>query len=100
MVFVAVFEVCHAELIELPGANRSTQVPIFEKLERESLLVVDPTVMAAGTRDGEVLQALALLLPAATTIVTPALMAAFTAVSMAVDAPPPKDILATAGRCV
>ena len=43
----------------------STQVPKFENDARASVLVVAPTVMAAGTRAGEPLQALALRLPAA-----------------------------------
>jgi hypothetical protein len=30
MVLVAVFDVDHADVIELPGANRSTQLPMFE----------------------------------------------------------------------
>ena len=37
-----------------------------EKLDRESLLVVEPTVRAAATRDGDPLHALVLSLPAAT----------------------------------
>ena len=49
-----------------PGANRSTHVPQFENDARASVLVVAPTVIASGTRDGEPLQALAFSLPAAT----------------------------------
>jgi hypothetical protein len=52
-VFVAVFDVDHAEVIEEPGAKMSTHVPKFEKDERASVLVVEPTVMAAATRAGE-----------------------------------------------
>src|ERR1044072_3556608 len=98
MVFVAVFEVDHAEVIEEPGAKMSTHVPKFEKDERASVEVVEPTVIAAATREGEKLHALALLLPAATAKVTPALMALLTAVSSAEEAPPPRLMLATAGR--
>lgn len=53
IVLVAVVEVDQVDLIELPGAKRSTQVPVFEKLERASLLDVAPTVMADGSRAGE-----------------------------------------------
>ncbi len=49
-----------------PGANRSRQLPMLEKLERASVLVVEPTVSPAATRLGELLQAFApLSLPAA-----------------------------------
>jgi len=34
IVFVAVLEVCHAEVIALPGAKMSTQVPKLENEER------------------------------------------------------------------
>ena len=50
MVLVAVLDVCQAEVMELPGANTSTQEPRLEKLAR---LVVAPTVMAVGARAGE-----------------------------------------------
>jgi len=50
------------------------------KLDMESLAVVEPTVMAAGTKAGEKPQASELLLPAATTTAMPL----FTADSMAV----------------
>ena len=61
------------------------------------MLVLEPTVMAAGTRAGEELQALALEFPAATAKVTLRLMAPLTAVSRALQAPPPRLMLATAG---
>jgi hypothetical protein len=38
----------------------------LEKLERASVLVVEPTVSAEATREGEPLQALVFSLPAAT----------------------------------
>ena len=69
----------------------------MENDERASVLVVAPTVTAAGTRDGEPAQALVFSLPAATAKVTPAAIAPFTAVSSAVEAPPPRLMLATAG---
>ena len=50
MVFVAVSDVDQAEVIEEPGANMSTHVPKFEKDERASVDVVEPTVIAAPTR--------------------------------------------------
>ena len=65
IVLVAVSEVFHAEVIEEPGANRSRHVPKLENDDRASLLVVEPSVIALGTRAGEKLQALALELPAA-----------------------------------
>ena len=65
IVFVAVLLVFHDEVMFDPGAKISTQVPKFEKDERASVLVVEPTVMALATRAGEELQAFVLLLPAA-----------------------------------
>jgi len=53
MVLVAVSDVAHAEVIEEPGAKMSTHVPKFEKEERASVEVLEPTVMAAATREGE-----------------------------------------------
>ena len=65
------FDENHAERIDDPGAKMSTHVPKLENDERASVLVVEPVVMALAARDGEELQAFALLLPAATAIVTP-----------------------------
>ena len=70
----------------------------MEKLERASLLVVEPTVSAAPTREGEPLQALVFSLPAATAYVTPSLIEFTTAVSSAEEMPPPRLMLATAGE--
>jgi hypothetical protein len=50
MVFVAVLLVRQAEVIPLPGAKMSRQVPKFEYEARASELVVAPTVMADGAR--------------------------------------------------
>jgi hypothetical protein len=72
-VAVAVFDVYQADRIPEPGAKRSRQVPKFENVERASVEVVDPTVIALTARVGDELQALALLLPVATAIGTPAL---------------------------
>ena len=43
----------HVEVIEAPGANKSTHVPVFEKVARVSDDVDAPTVIAFGTRAGE-----------------------------------------------
>ena len=96
-VAVAVFDVNQAERIDDPGAKISTHVPKLENDERASDMVVDPVVMAFAARDGEKLQALALLLPAATAIVTFELCRLLTAVSSAEEAPPPRLMFATAG---
>jgi hypothetical protein len=53
MVFVAVSLVFHEDVIEEPGAKMSRTVPKLEKLERASVDVVEPTVMASLTRAGE-----------------------------------------------
>jgi len=66
MVLVAVSLVYHAEVMLDPGAKISRHVPKFEKDERASVFVVEPTVMAAAARAGEELHASALSLPAAT----------------------------------
>ena len=57
IVLVAVSLVLHADVILLPGAKMSRQVPKFENEERASLVVVDPTVIALATRAGDELQA-------------------------------------------
>jgi hypothetical protein len=57
IVLVAVSLVRHAEVMLLPGAKMSTQVPKFENDERASVVVVEPTVIAAGARAGETLHA-------------------------------------------
>ena len=66
MVFVAVLLVFQADVMLEPGffdsVNRTAKL---ENEERASVLVVDPTVLAARTRAGEELHALAFELPAA-----------------------------------
>jgi hypothetical protein len=42
-----------AEVMLVPGATMSRQLPKFEKLERASLFWVEPTVIATGARAGE-----------------------------------------------
>src|SRR5215467_16204885 len=70
IVFVAVSLVFHDDVMLLPGAKISRHVPKFENDARASVVVVAPTVMALAARAGDELQALALLFPAATAIVT------------------------------
>ena len=57
--------VFHDDVMLLPGAKMSRQVPKFENDERASVLVVDPTVIALATSAGDVVQASTLLFPAA-----------------------------------
>lgn len=96
-VAVAVFEVEYADRIPEPGAKMSKHVPKFENEDLASVVVVEPTVIALAARAGEELQALVLLLPAATAITTPEFERLFTAVSNALEAPPPRLMFATAG---
>src|SRR5436190_10635994 len=102
MVLVAVVEENHDEVMLTPGAKMSTQVPVLAHTGLWSVESVALTVMAAGARAGEVVQAstalpLASPLPAATHMTTPALTAPVIESSTACDAPPPRDMLATAG---
>ena len=80
-VAVAVSELKYDDKIPEPGAKISRHVPKLENDERASVVVVEPTVIALAARAGDELQALALLLPAATAIGTPELERLFTAVS-------------------
>ena len=57
MVLVAVSLAFHDEVMFTPGAKMSTQVPKLAKLALLSLMSVALTVIAAGTRAGEVVQA-------------------------------------------
>jgi hypothetical protein len=97
IVAVAVLDVAQAEVIPEPGAKMSRQVPKFENDDLASVEVVEPVVIAFAARAGDELHAFALLFPAATAIVTPALLRLFTALSSAVEIPPPRLMLATAG---
>jgi hypothetical protein len=85
------------DVMETPGANTSTHEPKFEKLARTSVEPVAPTVIAEGSLAGDTPHALALLLPAATTIVMPSATARATAAFNVLDNPPPKLMFATAG---
>lgn len=96
-VAVAVSFVAKAEVIELPGAKRSTHEPQFEYDARTSLDVVAPTVTADTSLAGDAVQASAFALPAATTNVTPSATPRATASFMKFDLTPPRLMFATAG---
>ena len=93
--FVAVSLVFQDEVMLLPGAKMSRHVPKLEKDARASVLVVAPTVFAAGTRAGDELHAFAFEFPAAIAYDTPALIELLTAVSSAELTPPPRLMFAT-----
>src|SRR5690606_36681063 len=57
MVLESVSLPIQADVMSLPGAKMSTQRPMLEKLDRASVLVVEPTLMASSVRAGELLQA-------------------------------------------
>jgi len=74
MVEDAVFDPIQELVISLPGAKTCTQVPQLEKLDLESnssgsnpAISQDPTLIVLAIPEGVYPQALALLLPAATT---------------------------------
>ena len=97
MVLVADAEVCQAEVILSPGAKISTIEPILEKLERASVFVEEPTVIACGVLAGEnKLASAPLLLPAATAITIPSLIQLTTASFIPGENPPPNDMFPTA----
>ena len=95
MVLVLPLLVCQAEVMLLPGAKISTQLPQLEKDDRASLLVVDPTVMASEAEAGDRVQASVFSLPAATTNGMSDATAVLTAVLTRSYLPPPRDMLAT-----
>ncbi len=99
IVFVLLFDVGHAAVIPTPGAVTSTPAPKLENDANRSLPSHAATVIASGTRAGEVLLQFVCALPAATQNTTPSAIARLTAASSAVEAPPPSDRFATAG-CV
>src|SRR2546426_4707838 len=57
MVLVAVLLVFQADVMSTPGANQSTQLPMFAHRGLRSVMSVALIVMASGTRAGEVRQA-------------------------------------------
>lgn len=93
----ALSDVWPADTMLEPGAKTSRHDPKLENDDRSSLDVVDPTVMALGSPAGDVVQALTLELPAATTKVTPSATPRDTAKSSAAERGPPRLMLATAG---
>lgn len=76
IVFVAVVDPTHAEMMSTPGPKMSTTGPKLEKDALLSLRSVAPTVQTAGAEAGEALRASMPSLPAATATKTPALTAA------------------------
>jgi hypothetical protein len=56
----------YALMISEPGANKSTQEPKFDHDDRESRIVIAPTVITEATRPGDIPHASFPLLPAAT----------------------------------
>ena len=87
----------HVEVIDCPGANMSTHVPVLEKLARESADVDAPTVIAVSSPAGEKLHASRPLLPAATTTTISFSIASRTAASSVELLLPPRLKLRTAG---
>src|SRR6185369_15633809 len=87
-----------ADMMDTPGANRSTQPPWLENGARASALSLAATVNASGALAGEAPHASALSLPAATAYVRPDAIDACTAPFSSSDAGPPMLMLTTAGR--
>ena len=84
-----------ADVISEPGAQTSTHEPKLLNPDLASEDVVEPTVIANGSEAGDALQAFPFSLPAATTIVTPALTASATAWLRNELNPPPNDMFPT-----
>lgn len=82
-----------AERTAVPGAKTSTAAPQLEKVERRQAESMEPTVRAPEAEAGETLAAFWFSLPAATTVRTPALKAALTALLKADETGPPSDRL-------
>ena len=101
IVLVAVSLVAHADVMLEPGAKMSTTLPKFENDDAGvGARASEPTVIAAATRAGDELHAFAFELPAAIAYVTPDAIELRTAVSSAVDTPPPRLMFATPrARC-
>ena len=89
--------VYHAETMAEPGAKMSTQLPKLENDARASLLVVAPTVIASPTRAGEEFARVGVGVAGGDRVGDPGGDRVATAVSSALDAPPPRLMLATAG---
>eukprot|EP00966_Prymnesium_polylepis_P169503 3919163-Prymnesium_polylepis.1 len=82
----------HAERMLLPGASTSTHEPVFEKLERVSDGVVEPTVIALTADAGDDWHASVASLPAATTMLMPAACACSTTLFSSATYGPPSDM--------
>lgn len=99
MVLVAVVDVCHAEVMPLPGAKRSRHEPKFEYEARASVVVVAPTVRAEFTLlAGDTVQASTFEFPAAATTVMPSKKARSIAALSESLFPAPRLRFITAGR--
>src|SRR5690349_9255880 len=95
MVFLAEAPPIQAEVMSTPGPKTSTQDPKLVKSAGASVLSVAPTVRTLVAPEGDPLQASSASLPAA------AIKGMFlakrrpAASSMALDLPPPRDMLTT-----
>eukprot|EP00128_Syssomonas_multiformis_P010293 Colp12_sorted_trinity150504_noHs@10415 len=98
IVLVAELDPIQAEVMPEPGAATSTHGPQLEYEAPLSDDVVAATVIASGALEGEYLHASAFELPAATATGTPAPTIRETAALSDEEYPPPKLMLATAGR--
>ena len=93
----AVGEEIPADVMDCPGANKSTHWPQLENDARASIRFDAATVIALGALDGEYEHASALELPAATTMEMPSATARSMALFIDELNPPPILKLATAG---
>ncbi len=94
---IAVGEEMPADVMDWPGANRSTHRPQLENDARASDKVEAATVIALGALEGEYEHASALELPAATTMEMPSATARSMALFSVELKPPPMLKFATAG---
>src|SRR5947207_3470668 len=97
IVLMAVLLPIQAAVMPTPGANRSTHCPQLENVAFVSVLSEAATVNAAGALAGDTLHASLLSFPAATTNVTPDLLALSTASLSVTLFPLRRLMLATAG---
>ena len=97
MVLVAVLLVCHAEVMVEPGAKMSRQVPKLENEERASDDVVEPTVIGVGGASRREVAGVRVVVAGGDGVGDAGVDGVATALSIAVMAPPPRLMLATAG---
>ncbi len=97
MTAVAESLVCHVDLIDAPGANRSTQIWKLRNAAARSSLPEAPTVIASGTLAGEWVHGLGSTLSPATVYTTPEAIDLVTAPSRVALPGPLKLMFATAG---